>query len=538
MAGGKKTHAPIKLQAQNQWTGQLVKMTPTLRRRNGAASHPSNGRGSPADSMLSRSSSSNSEALEPRDWLGRGGLMGNPWDAFPADVNEQEQVHRKRMRNRAPALVLRLKVYFLASVWLSVAFLYFLWQLPLLLLHLIPDGGALYKRACTHYDRLVQPAILAVPFSWCGFRVWCCTPAELRRVPACGSSVFMTNHGSRVDWLVGLLMGSTLEPQVRVGFCAEFTTMLMPIFGWSRGLFGDIFLRRTFHRDGPRILDNIKSFKEAKVDRVIFLAPEGAIVDPGVEKDAEYVQQCSKFMLDHDRRPLKYLLTPRYKGMQLVTTHNPEGIFSVTMAFVCRDKDSVQVDELTGAARGGCLCSRPLDDPARVIPDLHTIFRGGLHVFTHIVKVPGEKMSNDDPKGVRDTLLDDYARKDALLQTFRETGAYSSDPEQYMLPIRHVRMNATLVLLAAWTCWVAKFVLGWSLRVVMRRVGISFVVLFLMHAFTHLHAERISGASRESLLFETVLKMLMQRWMGGKLDHGGASSQEKARQQKSRLATL
>jgi len=208
------------------------------------------------------------------------------------------------------------------------------------------------------------------------------------------------------------------------------------------------------------------------------------------------------------------------------------------MAFVCRDKDSVQVDNLTGAARGGCLCSRPLDDPARIIPDLHTIFRGGLHVFTHIVKVPGAKMSNEDPKGVRDTLLDDYARKDALLQTFRETGAYSSDPEQYMLPIRHVRMNLTLVLIAAWTCGVAKFVLGWSLRIVGRRVGMSFVVLFLMHAFTHLHAERISGASRESLLFETVLKMLMQRWMGGKLDHGGASSQEKARQQKSRLATL
>ena len=104
----------------------------------------------------------------------------------------------------------------------------------------------------------------------------------------------------------------------------------------------------------------------------------------------------------------------------------------------------------------------------------------------------------------RDTLLDDYACKDALLQTFRETGAYSSDPEQYMLPIRHVRMNATLVLIAAWTCWVAKFVLGWSLRVVTRRVGISFVVLFLMHAFTHLHAERISGASRARRLFETV----------------------------------
>ena len=70
-------------------------------------------------------------------------------------------------------------------------------------------------------------------------------------------------------------MGSTLEPQVRVGFCAEFTTMLMPIFGWSRRLFGHLS-RRAFH-EGP-VLDH-KKHKEAKVDRVIFLAPEGAIVD-------------------------------------------------------------------------------------------------------------------------------------------------------------------------------------------------------------------------------------------------------------------
>ena len=37
---------------------------------------------------------------------------------------------------------------------------------------------------------------------------------------------------------------------------------------------------------------------------------------------------------------------------------------------------------------------------------------GGLHVFTHIVKVPGEKMVHDRAG----TLLDDYARKDALLR--------------------------------------------------------------------------------------------------------------------------
>jgi len=506
-------------------------MAPQLRKRHGKVEHPATGRGSPVESVLSRSSSS-TEVLEPRDWLGRGGLMGNPWDAFPASKDETSVSHLQRMWNRAPALYLRLKVYFLASVWLSVAFLYFLWQLPLLVLHVIPDGGATYKRACTHYDRFVQPAILAVPFSWCGFRVWCCTPSQLKEVPRCGSSVFMTNHHSRVDWLVGLLMGSILGPPVRVGFCAEFTTMLMPIFGWSRGLFGDIFLRRTFHRDEKRIRSNIRSFKDASVDRVLFLAPEGAIVDPGVAKDAEYVAQCDKFMGDHGRQPLKYLLTPRYKGMQLVAKHNPRGIFSVTMAFVCKDTDAVKVDPLTGQASGGCLCSRPLDDPARVIPDLHTIFRGGLHCFTHILHVDGDRLKETSPGSeVRDALLDDYARKDALLHTFRETGSFGCE-DQYMLPVRHVRMNATVLFMTGWTGLFLKLGLGWSLRVVCRRVGVSFFMLFLLHAFTHIHAERISGASRESLLFETVIKMLMQRWMGGKLDHGGASSAEKARQAK------
>ena len=136
---------------------------------------------------------------------------------------------------------------------------------------------------------------LAVPFSWCGLRVWTSQPELLATVPLKGSSVFMTNHGSRIDWIIGLLMGQVVSPRVRVGFVAEITTMLMPVFGWSRGLFGDIFLRRTFHRDGPRITRNIESFHAAGVDRVLFLAPEGAIVDPGVPRDSEYIDQCGAF---------------------------------------------------------------------------------------------------------------------------------------------------------------------------------------------------------------------------------------------------
>ena len=459
-------------------------------------------------------------ALPPRDWLGRGGFMGLPWVAFPRHL---------------AGLVLAVRVYGLSAIWLFCASQYFLWQLPLVLLRLLPDGGRAYRRACTLYDRYAQPAVLALPYSWCGLRVWTSQPALLATVPDLGSSVFMTNHSSRIDWIIGLLMGQVLEPRVRVGFVAEITTMLMPVFGWSRGLFGDIFLRRTFHRDGPRITRNIEKFHASGVDRVLFLAPEGAIVDPGVPRDLEYVAQCGHFLEKLGRTPFGYVLTPRYKGMQLIAAHAPDACFSVTMSFVCKaadgGPDDVVVDPATKAVRGGFFCTRPLSDPKRTIPDLHTVFRGGLHVFCHIAKADGAKLgAAADGDDVRDVLLDDYARKDALLEAFHETGKYDiaqeeNDPDYDMvqLPVDHVRMNGALATILGLSYLVLTCVAGWTTQRVLSVSFASIATLFLAHAVTHYHAEQISGASRESLMFETVFKMLMQKAMG-KLDHGGTSS--------------
>lgn len=100
--------------------------------------------------------------------------------------------------------------------------------------------------------------------------------ALMKTMSSEGCSVVMTNHGSRVDWLVGMLLCSTVAPVTRMGFVAEVTMGLMPVFGWSRALFGDIFLRRTFHRDAERIRENIAAFHAAKVSRMIFVAAEGA----------------------------------------------------------------------------------------------------------------------------------------------------------------------------------------------------------------------------------------------------------------------
>lgn len=66
-------------------------------------------------------------------------------------------------------------------------------------------------------------------------------------------------------------------------------------------------------QDGPRILKNIRGFAAAGIERLIMLAPEGTIADPGVAADEAYVAECRKFMAALGKPPMEYLLTPRYK---------------------------------------------------------------------------------------------------------------------------------------------------------------------------------------------------------------------------------
>ena len=446
--------------------------------------------------------------------------MGEPWIAFPLHLAD---------------IATRVRVYGLSALWLLIAFQYFAWQLPLLM---IWDDGV-YKRACTVFDEFARPAILAVPYSWCGLRVHTSQFQLMTTMSKRGNALVMTNHCSRIDWLVGMLLGSILTPSVRIGFVAEMTTCLMPVFGWSRFLFGDIFLRRTFHRDAQRISSNIAAFHAARVHRMIFVAPEGAIVDPGIEKDDRYVQQCRSFMTTNlQRPPLKYLLTPRYKGIQILAHHAPDATFSVTMAFACKGHSSqrrriiplglsggggrnVIIDPKTSRVTGGELCTRPLDDPLRVVPDLHTIFRGGLHVFCHIHKLSLPLTATNDV--IRDLLVSDYERKDNLLEHFHANGTYGGSKLK-TLPVNHMVMNLTLIV---HSCLSVKLALlcGMDLSRILSLSLMTWLVVSIIHAVSHLYAEQISGASRESLLFETLLKHLLSRCLKNvSNDHGSTTS--------------
>ena len=312
-----------------------------------------------------------------------------------------------------------LVVVTLLAIWLVTLLQYLVPMILLLPIALVPFiGKTLYRHVTGIYDGIARLSTLVPVFSWCGLQVAVDGYSNFVELKSRGNAVMLSTHCSRVDWLIGLFLGSVGEHWSRIGFVAEATTALMPIIGWSRLLFGDIFVTRAFHKDGPRIENNIDTFHRSGVDRLIFLAPEGFIADPGTSIGEAYIEDCDVFMnkigrvrasacpparptcrrtdrsillaltalsLGCAQPPMTHLLTPRYKGMQYFVKHAPKNVGSCCMAFVT---EHPVIDPDTGIVRGGVNQTRRLRSAERSVPDLHTVFKGGVRALRANPRTP------------------------------------------------------------------------------------------------------------------------------------------------------
>ncbi len=454
-------------------------------------------------------------------YLGRGGLLGPSF-----------YISGLKM----PFFIEQLRTYVITSLWLLIVLQFFGGLVLLLPLKLLgPWGKKLYIRASMLWDGFSQGAILCVPFSWMSFKVYTCT-WDTCVASKMQSSLYMSNHSSRVDWLVGLYLGYITGPRVHVRFIAEMTIGLMPIAGWARYLLGDILLRRTFHRDAINVRKKLAEYRSVPASRMLFFAPEGAIADVGNAKDAQYVDACEAFMTELGRPKLSYLLTPRYKGLSVLRAHAPDMICTATMAFVTSEAPFGSDIKIApdGAVLGGALCTLPLRDPKRVVPDIHTVFGGGLHCLVRVEKValPDENLpTGSEPADapvqqpsheLRDMLLDDYARKDAALTEMtrsRKFPGVTSPADWKQFPCPHLSMNATVLAYAALGLTWVSFVYGLDLYGAFRHCATVWASFVVVHALSHVVGVAVSGHSRESLVGESAIKAIMELAKGG-LDHG------------------
>mmetsp|Transcript_7710 Transcript_7710/g.14545 ORF Transcript_7710/g.14545 Transcript_7710/m.14545 type:complete len:446 (-) Transcript_7710:205-1542(-) len=431
-------------------------------------------------------------------------------------------------------------VIFLTSLWLCVVLQYYLPMLMLLPLALIPGVGThWYRRITGVYDaEWGRFSCLAIPMSWCNTNIVMTDYDFLMKFKANKNSLLLSNHCSRIDWLLAVYVGMAGDEQSRVGFVAEVTTALMPVIGWSRYLLGDILLQRAFHKDRPRIIANIKGFHESGVRRLLFLAPEGTIADPGL--DDEYIANCGEFMKKEGKEPLTHLLTPRYKGMSAFVLHAPGNVASSAMTFV---QGKQTINPSTGAIEGGTLYTTALDSPDRVIPDLHSIFAGDLSAYVHLhplaleCRKDGSELSAEGAIKLRTQLIDEQEKKDAWLRDFEKNRKYSDavskGDDWTVFPCLHFRMNGTLVAHTMFTVAVNAWFFGTS-HLAMVKLYMYFVLgVFALHGSSHKIGQWSSdGRSRESLVGETAIKAFLSIVFKRSMNQGGKPKEEEPKKTK------
>lgn len=407
-----------------------------------------------------------------------------------------------------------LVVLVLTAIWVLTLIQYVLPMLLLIPVKFLPFvGTTLYRKLTGMYDRWALFALFAVPFSWCDLRISFHNYKHFRELKARGNALLLSSHVSRIDWVVGTYVsalfdtdGSMPNTFSRVGFVAEATLALMPILGWKMMAFGDIFVTRTFDKDAPRILRNIESFHKSGIERLIFLAPEGFIADPGCAVGDKYVGDCDAFMTACGHKPMKNLLTPRYKGMQHFLKHAPDNVGACAMAFV---SGHPTIDKVSGSVIGGHNTTLPLRHADRSVPDLHSVFKGGLSVFISFHPL---KFSSDvSPEELKSQLMSDQVAKDEALSYFarhRKFDGMAPGDSWDHVPCPHVLTNGVLFGHTALSLLTLALFFDMPLSLSLLRLSQAIVAIVAIHGVTHFAATTLStgGQSQESLVGETAIK--------------------------------
>jgi hypothetical protein len=315
-----------------------------------------------------------------------------------------------------------------------------------------------------------------------------------------GNSLLLANHGSRFDWMVGMFVGHLKSvggrsgKRRRVGFVCEALIQFMPLVGWYRKIIcNDIFVWRSFKKDEAAIKKNILTFHQAEESRMLFLSPEGVVVDNVFEKDTKYIHECRSFCIKQGYKPLDYVLTPRYKGTTCLLEQVSGGgcMISLCLVFV----------------RDGKLLNCKLLSDKRVIPDLYDLNQGisgkPISIFIHARKLQVSDPATFDSKAV---LMTEYEWKDSVIADWErrlDEGniEWHSQFTKVDGSVKDILINHVLHILAMLlTVKIIGFTVCHFLQL--------FVGLFGIITFTHTIGCLVNSTSMESVPFETGIKAL------------------------------
>jgi hypothetical protein len=356
----------------------------------------------------------------------------------------------------------------------------------------------LYYRLTSAVINWTTPIVFGFPMVYSGTRVYS-NNMDIIFESKSRDSLLLANHGSRIDWMVAMFIGhlkgvgNRVGERCRVGFVCEALIQFMPLIGWYRKLIcDDIFVWRSIDKDAPTIKGSIKKFHEGSQKRMLFLSPEGVVVDHGV-KDMQYVHQCQNFAKSNDFKPFEYVLTPRYKGTSCLLDQVSSGgpLVSICLAFV----------------RDGKLMNCKLVSSDRVVPDIYHLCQGiagsPISIFMHLRKI---KVDANVPFDAKTVLMAEYEWKDSVLAEWDERLA--NNDKRWKTEFTEIPGCKQDVLLNHFAH--AIVMMGTAIAFGYHTLFMKmFFGVFCCVASTHTFGWMVNETSMESVPFETGIKAMI-----------------------------
>jgi len=365
---------------------------------------------------------------------------------------------------------------------------------------------SLFRNYMTVLIDWTTPIVFNLPFCWSGTTIYVEDPSKLAKSKS-DNSLMLSNHGSRIDWMVGMYVGYSKNVceafskvrRSRVGFVCEGIIQYMPLIGWYRRLVcEDVFVMRSFKQDAQVIRDNCNTFHAVGTKRMLFSSPEGVVVDFG-ERDRKYIMDCQKFCKDLGYKPFEYVLTPRYKGITCLVEQVKHGgsIFSVCMAFV----------------RDGKLLNIQMTSMDREIPDMYSLLQGiGGSPIDIYINMEELFFSEDDD--IKSIIMKDYVRKDKLLKEWHME-LQGCGPENFQKKFTVCETNNWMVQFSQVMHTVLMVVLAKHFDFLLHLLFFC-TSLVLIIAIVHTLGWVLNATSMESVPFETGIKAVVMLVFGSK----------------------
>lgn len=378
--------------------------------------------------------------------------------------------------------------------------------IPLFLLHFtkLLSSKKFYKLTTIVID-WTTPIVYGIPMVLSGTKVHI-DNVDILVASKAKDSLLLANHGSRIDWMVGMFIGHLTElgtnnpsNRCRVGFVCEALIQIMPLIGWYRKIIcHDIFVWRSFDKDESTIKQNISNFKCCQEQRMLFLSPEGVIVDHG-DKDVEYIHQCRQFCNKNGYEPFDYVLTPRYKGTTCLLDQingDDNGPFvSICVVFV----------------RDGKLLNCKLLSPMRMIPDIYDLNQGiagkPVSIYVH-VRMMDVKRGRGQAFDAKEALMEEYKWKDSVLAKWDANLQGGVIPDELISQFTTVHGDIRAILSNHALHAIIQIVFSMTFNFHHKLVTIYFVT-FCFVSLMHTLGWLVNQSSMESVPFETGIKALI-----------------------------